>query len=48
MKLDAGRCARFCALAGDEAVDDAHAVAAAEQLFREVGADEAGAAGDEV
>ena len=36
------------ALAGDQAVDDAHALAAAEELFSEVRADEAGATGDEV
>ena len=36
------------ALAGDQAVDDADALAAADELFREVRSDEAGAAGDEV
>ena len=33
------------ALPGDEAVDDAYAVAAADELFGEVRSDEAGAAG---
>ena len=35
-------------LAGDEAVDHAHAMCRGEQLFDQVRADEAGAAGDEV
>ena len=33
---------------GDQAVDDAHALAAADELFDEVRTDEAGAAGDDV
>ncbi len=36
------------ALAGDEAVGDADAVPAPQQFLREVRADEAGAAGDEI
>jgi len=36
------------ALARDEAVDHAHAVPAANELFAEMGTDETGAAGDEV
>jgi hypothetical protein len=36
------------ALAGDQAVRDANAMSAAQQFFREVRADEPGAAGDEI
>ena len=36
------------ALAGEEVVEDAHLVAAREQRARDRGADEAGAAGDEI
>ena len=39
---------RFCRLPVIEAVGDADAVAAPDELFGEMGADEAGAAGDEV
>ena len=47
-ELDARDVREVAALAGDQAVDDADALAAADELFREVGADEAGAAGDEI
>ena len=47
-EFNAGDVRQVLALAGDQAVDDAHASAAADELFREVGTDEAGAAGDEV
>ena len=41
------RGAEVLALAGDEVVDDRHLVAAIEERVDEVGADEAGAAGDQ-
>ena len=47
-ELDAGKVIEIAALAGDQVVDDADAVAAANEFFREVGSDEAGAAGDEI
>ena len=47
-ELDAADVIEVAALAGDQAVGDADAVAAPDELFGQVGADEAGAAGDEV
>ena len=47
-ELDAGRCVEVAALAGDEAVDDADAMAAPDEFLGEMRADEAGAAGDEI
>ena len=47
-ELHAGERHEVSPIAGDEVVGDAHTRAAAEQFFREVGSDEAGAAGDEV
>ncbi len=41
-------CVEVAALAGDQAVDDADGVAAADELLGEMRSDEAGAAGDEV
>jgi hypothetical protein len=38
---------QILALAGDQTVDDADAFAAPDQLFSQVGPDEAGTAGDE-
>ena len=42
------RCVEVAALAGDEVVGDADGVAAANELFRQVRTDEAGAAGHEI
>ena len=42
-----GKTRQVRALSGDEAVDDAHTMAATDQFLREVRSDEAGAAGDE-
>ena len=47
-ELDARQMREVLAVAGDQAVGDADAFAAADELFCEVGTDEAGAAGDEV
>ena len=47
-KFHAGNMREILSLAGNQAVGDANAVAAADQLLSEVGADESGAAGDEV
>ena len=47
-KIDARDVVEVAPLSGDEAVGDAHAVTAADELFGEVRADETGAAGDEI
>src|SRR5678815_4578587 len=47
-QLDARNVRQVLALAGDEAVRDAHAFTAANQLFNQMGSDESGTAGDEV
>jgi hypothetical protein len=47
-ELDLRQMREVFALAGDEAVDDAHALAATEKLFREMRTDEAGTAGHEI
>ena len=47
-ELHAGHVIEIAALAGDQAVDDADMVAAPDELFGEVGSDEARAAGDEI
>jgi hypothetical protein len=47
-KIDAIDVRQIVAMAGDETVDDAHALAASDELFRKVGTDETSAAGDEV
>src|SRR3989304_1493703 len=47
-ELGLGHMGEVVALAGDGAVDDAHAVAATHEGFGEVRADEAGAAGHKV
>ena len=47
-ELDARNVIEIAPVAGDEAVGDADAVAAADEFFREMRADEPGAAGDEV
>ena len=47
-ELDAGDVVEIAALAGDETVGDADGVPAADELFRQMGTDESGAAGDEI
>ena len=47
-EIDAGQMREVLAMAGDQAVGDADLLAAADELFCEVGSDEAGATGDEV
>ena len=47
-QLDARHVRQVFTLAGNEAVGNAHAFAAAEQLFGDMRPDEPGAAGDEV
>ena len=47
-KFDARNVRDVAALAGNQAVDDADPVAAANELFREVRSDETSAAGDEI
>ena len=47
-EVDATDVVQIAALAGDERVGDADAVTAPDELLREVGSDEAGAAGDQV
>jgi hypothetical protein len=47
-ELDPAKLFEISPLAGDEVVDDADRVTPADELFREVRADEAGAAGDEI
>ena len=47
-ELDTFYVIEIAALAGDEGIGDAHAVAAPDEFFGKMGADEAGAAGHEV
>ncbi len=47
-EIDAGQMREIFAMAGDQAVGDAHLLAAANELFCEVGSDEARATCDEV
>jgi hypothetical protein len=47
-ELHTGDVCEVVALAGHETVDDADLFAATDELFREMGSDEAGAAGHEV
>ena len=47
-EIDAGEMRKILTMTGDEAVDHANLLAAVNQLFCKVGADEAGATCDEI
>jgi hypothetical protein len=47
-ELDSGKMREVLPLAGDQVIHDTNALAAAYEFFREMGADEPGAAGNEV